>query len=203
MHKYCQTYRTFIKNQLEYYKTCAELPLKVFFEVAETGNINLLVTDGKVENDILLEVWEKLIAEYAQIDNNKIIADVLDKTDQVFKQAALYCEVKAMFLYLIGAYKQEYVDRLKSLGYKVDMDNRPAMIESIQRGDNRSNHIATKMQILQKDIEKYSSKKRTSFDGAMAWLSSNLGFEPNDNLSVLRYLEYKKQIAERAKAKRK
>ena len=75
-------------------------------------------------------------------------------------------------------------------------------IESIQQNDRRANHISTRMQIIQKDIEKYSDGKKASFDSVMAWLSSQLGFEPKEDLTVLRYLEYKKQINERNKAKR-
>ena len=72
----------------------------------------------------------------------------------------------------------------------------------MQNNDRRANHISTRMQIIQNEINSYSTGKKASFDSVMAWLSSQLGFEPKEDLTVLRYLEYKKQINERNKAKR-
>lgn len=186
-----------------HYKRCAELPLKIFFEVAETGDVNLLlINDEKEPIEILIEAWETIIKEYAKLDNNSSIQDVLEKSDKMFTQSALYCEIKGMLLYLVGAEKQEYVDRLNTLGYKMDISTNENKIKSIQQGDQRANHISTKMMFLQKDIEKYQGGKKQTFDGAMAWISSNLGFEPKEDITVSRYIEYKIQINERNKAKR-
>jgi len=189
---------------LEHYKTCNELPLKIFFTVAEKGDVTLLLKEESevIDTAILIEAWENIIIEYGKLDNNQSIIDVLDKSDQMYTQGALYVEIKGMLIYLVGAEKPEYVERLAELGYNIDMSSRETMINTIKQGDARSNHISTRMQFLQKDIEKYSEGKKQTFDGAMAWISSNLGFEPREDLTVSRYVEYKKQIRERNKAKR-
>ena len=182
------------------YKSIKDLPLKIFFEIAETGNIKLL---GNESESILVERWEKIVLDYGKYDDNQSIQNVIDKNDQLYTQAALYCEIKAMLLYLLGAEKQEYVDRLRSLGYYIDLTTHIKKVESIQASDRRANHISTRMQIIQKDIEKYSDGKKASFDSVMTWLSSQLGFEPKEDLTVLRYLEYKKQIIAKQKARSK
>ena len=181
------------------YKSIKDLPLKVFFEISETGNLKLL---GDEIEAILIERWEAIIIEYGNYDDNQSIKDLLEKEDQLFTQAALYCEIKGMLLYLVGGENQEYVDRLNQLGYKIDLSSNKTKIKSIQDNDQRANHISTRMQFIQKDIEKYSDGKKASFDSVMVFLSSNLGFEPKDDLTVLRYLEYKKTINVRNKAKR-
>lgn len=182
------------------YKSIKDLPLKIFFEIAETGNVKLL---GNDKLDVLVDRWEGIVIEYGKYDDNQSIKNVIEKSDQLFIQAALYCEIKGMLLYLVGAEKKEYVVRLNELGYKIDNSDHKKKIESIKASDSRANHISTRMQIIQKDIEKYSDGKKASFDSVMAWLSSQLGFEPKEDLTVLRYLEYKKQIIAKQKARSK
>lgn len=181
------------------YKNCKELPLKIFFDIAETGNVDLL---GEGEKAVLVQTWETIVIEYGKLDHNNTIQDVIEKSDQLYTQAALYCEIKAMLLYLVGAEKQEYVDRLNELGYKIDISDRKKKIESIKNNDQRANHISTRMQFIKNDIKKYSDGKKATFDSVMAWLGSELKFEPKEDITVSRYLEYKRQISERNKAKR-
>ena len=186
------------------YDTCKILPLRIFFEISETGNVELLIiNNAEIAKKILIETWENIVIEYAKIDGNQQVKDVIDKGDEIYRQAALYCEIKGMLLYLVGADKQEYVDRLNELGYIIDITDHKKKIESIQNNDRRANHISTRMQIIQNEINSYSTGKKASFDSVMAWLSSQLGFEPKEDLTVLRYLEYKKQIDERQKARAK
>lgn len=181
------------------YKSIKDLPLKIFFEIAETGNVQLL---GKDKVETLVDRWEVIVYEYSEADDNKAMQNVINKNDELYNQAALYCEIKGMLLYLVGANKQEYIDRLKILGYKINTSTRKEKIQSIKENDSRANHISTRMQIISSEIETYSSGEKASFDSVMAWLSSNLGFEPREDITVLRYLSYKKQISERNKAKR-
>ena len=181
------------------YKSIKDLPLKLFFEIAETGNIKLL---GNEIESVLVERWESIVIEYGKHDNNESINQVIEKSDMLYNQAALYCEIKGMLLYLVGSEKPEYVDRLNQLGYKIDNSSHETKIKSIQANDQRSNNISTRMQVIKSEIDNYSSGKKASFDAVMAWLSSNLGFEPKEDITVLRYLEYKIQINERNKAKR-
>ena len=181
------------------YKSIKDLPLKLFFEIAETGNIKLLGND--IES-VLVDRWESIVIEYGKHDNNESINQVIEKSDMLYTQAALYCEIKGMLLYLVGSEKPEYVERLNQLGYKIDNSSRKTKIESIQANDQRSNNISTKMQVIKAEIDSFSSGKKASFDSVMVYLSSNLGFEPKEDITVLRYLEYKKQINERNKAKR-
>ena len=181
---------------MEYHKSCTTLQLKVFFEIAETGNVKLLLISGKEDTVKLMDAWEDILEEYSQLDKNMALMNVMEQRETLFKQAALYCEIKAMLLYLVGGYKQEFVDRLNELGYRIDKDN---LIQSIKRNDQKSNNISTRMQIIQKDIESHSTGKKSTFDQTMAFIASELGFEPNENLTVARYLAYKNQINERNK----
>lgn len=185
------------------YDSCKILPLRIFFEVTESGNVDLLIIDNaKIDKKILVETWEDIVLEYAKLDGNQQVQDVMDKGDELYRQAALYCEIKGMLLYLAGADKQEYVDRLNELGYNINTESRESKIECIQKNDRRANSISTRMQIIQKEIEGYGDgSKKSSFDSAMSFLGLNLSHIPDENITVARFLSYKKQINEINKRK--
>lgn len=179
---------------MKYYNSCKVLLLRIFFEITETGNVELLIIDNaKIDKKILVETWENIIIEYSELDGNQQVQDVMERGDELYRQAALYCEIKGMLLYLVGADKQEYVDRLNELGYNVDTSSRIAKRKSIQKNDRRANNISTRMQIIQKEIETYSKGgKKSSFDSAMSFLGMNLPHTPDENITVSRFLAYKK-----------
>ena len=187
------------------YDSCKVLLLRIFFEIIETGNVELLIIDNAtVAKKILVETWESIIEEYAKLDGNQQVQDVMEKGDELYRQAALYCEIKGMLLYLVGAYKQEYIERLSELGYNVDDSSRISRRKSIQQCDRRANNISTRMQIIQKEIESYSEGgKKSSFDAAMSFLGMHLPHLPDENITVSRFLAYKKQIIDRQKIKNK
>lgn len=178
---------------MSYHKSCKTLPLKLFFEIAETGNVKLL-GDGEIVE--LTDVWEKILIEYSELDNNMTMNNIMDLEEEQFKQMALYCEIKAMLLYLVGAFKQEFIDRLNQLGYKVDKDN---LINDIKRNDQKSNNIFTRVKMIKADIKNMTSGKKSSFDKEMSIIATQLGFEPNEEVTVARYIEYKNRIKETKK----
>jgi len=189
---------------VEFYSNCSELPLKIFFDIANTRDYTLLLK-GKykyIDDIILAMAWEDIMHEWITLSENNSAKDVIAKTDQQFKEAAKYCEIKAMLLYLVGGFKQEYIDRLNQLGYKINTTDREQLIKSIQTNYRRTNQINTKVKIIQKDIERSIGKtKKQTFDAAMAELSIELKFEPDQNITCARYLEYKKIIRERNRKK--
>ena len=191
-------------GKVSVYNSCKILPLRIFFEITNIGNVELLIIDNAtVAKKILVETWESIIEEYAKLDGNQQVQDVMEKGDELYRQAALYCEIKGMLLYLVGAYKQEYIERLSELGYNVDDSSMISRRKSIQQCDRRANNISTRMQIIQKEIESYSEDgKKGTFDDAMSFLGLNLPHMPDENITVSRFLSYKKQINERNKAAR-
>lgn len=189
-----------ITEKVLVYETCKVLPLRVFFEITDTGNVELLIIDNaEIAKKILIETWENIVIEYAKIDGNQQVQDVIDKGDEIYRQAALYCEIKGMLLYLFGAENQGYIDRLNELGYKIDTSSRVKKINSIKQNERRANHISTRMQIIQKEIESYGEGKKGTFDDAMSFLGMNLPHVPDEDITVSRFLAYKKQIYGRHK----
>ena len=93
------------------YSTCKELPLRVFFDICDTGDLNKLVTNGNYLEDELSEIWEAIIQEYGKIDGNMAISTAFEKSGEIVRNMAEYIEVMGMLMYLqeIGV-KMEYVE---------------------------------------------------------------------------------------------
>lgn len=190
---------------MEYYKNCKQLPLKIFFKIANSGDIKLLLIEQTEDVDINLleEAWRLILEEYGKIDLNPSINDTLEKSDLIFRYIAELCEVKAMLLYLIGAYKMEYVERLRDLGYSINMSSHKDMIISINKANSKNDGLKNRIRSLKKSIDAHVEGGEQDFDAVYVWLCVNLGFEPKEDMTVSRYLQYKKQIHERNKRDQK
>src|SRR5574343_915557 len=149
------------------YSTCKELPLRVFFDICDTGDLNKLVTKGNYLEDELSEIWEAIIQEYGKIDGNMAISTAFEKSGEIVRNMAEYIEVMGMLMYLqeIGV-KMEYVDRLKELGYNVTLTS--DYLESIYKSGRRAKGTITRINILKNELEGLKEEgNKSSFDQAI------------------------------------
>ncbi len=176
------------------YDSCQTLPLKLFFKVAETGDLNHLVIQGMPKN--LLDLWQKILIEYGNLDGNFLISDTFDKQGQIMTYAATYVQVDAMLIYLKHfRYDQGYVNKLTELGYRVNPDN---YITDIERNQRTVKNIKSRIMMLQNEIESLKTDgNKSSFDEAVSYLSANLSIWIPDDITVARYVSLKKVIREK------
>jgi hypothetical protein len=176
------------------YDSCQVLPLKIFFQVAETGNLNLLAIQGRPNN--LIDIWQKILIEYGELDGNYLISDTFDKQGQIVRYAATYLEVDAMLIYLKHfKYDQDYVDRLLELGYRINPEN---YITDVERNQRTVKNIKSRIMMLQNEIESLKTdSNKSSFDEAISYLASNLNTWVPDDITVSRYVTLKRVIREK------
>jgi len=180
------------------------LPLRTFYAIIESQDITKLAIAQHVPQAQLEQAWEAIMKEYAKLDNNVSVSEILDLNAETWRLVCEQAEVKAMLLYLVGAYNEQYVQRLKELGYPIDLSSLESKKKSLVLCDRRASHIKTKVLLLKKQIQSLSetdSNKGGSFDHTMGWLAIHLNFEPKNDITVSRYLSYKSQIILREKAK--
>lgn len=155
---------------------------------------------GSYSEDELTEIWEAIIQEYGKLDNNMAISTAFEKSGEIVLNMAEYIEVMGMLMYLqeIGV-KMEYVDRLKDLGYTVNLTS--DYLESIQRSSSRAKGVITRINILKAELSGMKEDgNKSSFDQAVGNLSASLQMWVPDDITVSRYLELKKVVNERNKA---
>lgn len=169
--------------------------MRVFFAVAETGNLNLLVKSGKPPKD-LIELWEAILTEYGKLDGNLLLNDSLEKQKQMVSYAATYVEVTGMLLSLKHfRYREDYITRLSELGYHIDETQ---YIPDVERNQRTVKNIASRMLMLQKEISSLKEEgSKSSFDDAISYLAANLGSWVPDDITVARYISLKKVIKEK------
>ncbi len=178
-------------GQFLVYDSIKTLPLKLLFEIAETGNLSLLLIAGNCPN--LIDVWEKIIKQYGEADGNFDVNTTIEKQNQIVDYAAQYIEVMAMLVYLqYFGYNSEYANRLIDLGYRITQENYEVEAKQYER---KVKNLATRIMILQKEIESMKTDKpTTSFEDVIAYLCAALQMNVDHNLTVAQYIAFKKII---------
>lgn len=193
-------FRRSLSESRRCYKYCNELPLKVFFNICDTGDLRKLVIKGSWLEDELYEIWEAIIQEYGKLDGNMAITTAFEKSGEIVRNMAEYVEVMGMLMYLqeIGV-RMEYVERLKQLGYNVTLSS--DYLESIYKSGRKAKGTITRINILRGELEGIKEEgTRSSFDQAISNLSAALQVWVPDDITVSRYVELKKVVNERNKA---
>lgn len=176
------------------YKTLDKLPIKTYFLIEETGDINLLLFEGeKCDENELNVLWLKLQAEFSDLAQ-----DPEDKKSLRILKEVKRCETKhqlidAFCVCLDFDWDEEMVQILRNWGYVLTEENYYEDLEKIKR---ESEGLLIKAENLKKLLPKSEeSGSNVTIDDVLASHSSILGFDFDyETISCKKYLAHKKQI---------
>jgi len=117
--------------------------------------------------------------------------------------AAKYLVEKASLLMIAIKVDEVIINDLRFRGYKISTDNDKKYLESINAGLRRVTNLSTKIGLANSQMEEIiamaKSVKRKSADELLAEVSAGLGFAVDDNVTLARFNEYSKIVAEKNK----
>lgn len=127
-----------------------DIPLKIFFEVVETGDLKLLCRKGvSVGEEVLENCWEDIVRQNSK-ENGNLNYDVYIEHLQIYtKLLAEYNLVKACLMRLSISYDKTAAEVLEGRGHKVDRTDLPSSVDLINR---RTNNLATKLATKRREI---------------------------------------------------
>lgn len=172
-----------------------DIPLKTYLDVVESGDFNLIVTGGQVDREGLVKAWEKIVE-----DNSKATGIVSYGTYKTLlisyaKLIADYNIVKAQLVKLMYVVDDPSITELGKKGYKIDTSSTLRYTESITAALHRSDNIITRIQVKQKDLERFikssESGRKVTYEELMANLNSSIGFAEG-GVTLARYNEYQR-----------
>lgn len=200
------------------YKGCKDLPLKNFLQVIATGDYKYLYKVKSYENFSRIEstnlsiLWNDIILEYAELDNNLEIHGSFENQKVIYQLENLYVVIKAMIRTLMfitphtkparyGKTASKTIDDLSKLGYKIDTSSSAAYAASISAADKRANSIISQVNIrkAEMDADNEGDYEKISFEKTLSILNSSLGFQVPEDITVAMYCEYKKVITKKSK----
>lgn len=166
---------------------CEVLPVTVFFKIIETGNLQLLVVDGKATDSELNTTWENILFEFEKLTNsNEYHMHIREQGEDVRRINRLNALVA---LYYIGAYGGEDISEDASFW-----------------GVNGTDYNAVKLEIMRErtrlniaSIEK--SKEKPKQDFYELWTAVENGLNRSidvENCSVRKWVALCKSLEKKA-----
>lgn len=202
------------KVTTEAYYAYGDIPLKVYYEVASTGDVFLVQRTGKINPDACREKWEDIVKANSEANDNRKYfkyRNILKVHGGLVQE---YSVVKAMITKLLYEVDKEYIDFLNIKGYRIYTGKGDYSLTKEQRNEKyamslvnaskRADNLLTKIQsnkneldLLQQDNEVLSSN--ATMGAALANVGSILGFDIPDDILLCKFNEYVKIANAKAK----
>lgn len=163
------------------YTSVDTIPAKIFFKILETGDVTLL-TDEKVEENKLIDIWNTIKNEDAELAKNPKDTKVINVSKQIEAILAKMEAVNLAVFHLKVVKDDELMQMLKDYGYRFT-DNLEKDLETIER---ETEGLIIKLKSYQRQLQKLvpdteETKENVPFDECVLGYSaiSGLMFKPN------------------------
>lgn len=173
------------------------IPLKLYLEIAGSNEYQRLVISGKATDHECLQAWERIIQKNYEVNGGFDYLNYKDTLQAYGRLVAEYNLIRCYLIKLVFMVDNDYIAFLSERGYKIKTTNSIEYAESINACLIRSENLITRITMKANELKEYikeSSGEVTTFEGIMAGLSMALGFEVKDDITLLRFNEYKKLI---------
>lgn len=177
--------------------TYHNIPFRLFIEIVNTGKTELL---GGLDYN---EAWLQIIKDNAEATDNSQFNFYTKTFLKKSALAAKYLVEKASLLMIAIKVDEVIINDLRLRGYKINTNNDKKYLESINAGLRRVSNLSTKIGLANSQMEEIiamaKSVKRKSADELLAEVSAGLGFAVDDNVTLARFNEYSKIVANKNK----
>lgn len=183
--------------------TYDDILLKLYIDIANTGDFLKLAKSGKASEQDCLTAWEQIIRRQEKVTGTNQYNSVL----QLLKGYALlmndHTVIRACLIHLLSApIDWEVVQTLHAKGYEIDWGNK---VVSIQNSLRRNENLITKATMKQKELQRImqsreEKKESKGFEEILAVLNYQLGFNVNEDITLARYNEYQKILKKKQQA---
>jgi hypothetical protein len=196
------------------YYSYDDIPLKLFVEIAQTGNVARLCVSGLPTEEELVNRWEDIIQKNSKANGDNTLSNyTLELEEYNFMlleyNTANACIVKLMLCLLAGEPKDdEAIESLNSFGYGIrDTGSRDEYVESINAAVRRANNVLTRIKVklnqIRADFETKGTEQSQSVEEMIGIVSAAIGYEISGDVTLSRFNSYKKIIRQRRVKKEK
>lgn len=170
------------------------IPLKIFLEVLNTGNLTLL-TDDKKQLATISQVWSQMEADYELLGLSGNTNKLLNLTSRIEKLKVKYDAIGfALDALRFDPDDTDFMARLNSFGYAI---NKKTHFEDIDRIDRESQSLLIKIKRLKQKLPKYDKNdKTTTIDRVILGYSAITGLQFDTNKITVVQFHSLKELAE-------
>lgn len=186
-----------------------DILLKKYIEIANTGNLELLIVSGKPSNEELSEAWESIIAENGKVSNDNqynIYQNLIQDYALLIAQQTVVSACLEMLWWKVDF---DLIEEVRSRGYKIDTATALTYKNSLESGKHKCSNLITKAESKRKDIERQfgakddKQRKEHTYDEVIGFLELALDRTIMDaeTLTLAKYNILKKGAEQRHKSK--
>lgn len=195
------------RRRYKVYNSTEVLPLWNFIKIKETNDFKYLYKADREDyfeielKDDLTKEWDNICDEFAKIDQS--VSVVYDIQNQIYWRHSQYLVELNMIRWLLFDTNVEYIQELRQKGYRLRNTSNQSYWEDLEKAFQRVKHHINQMDRLRNQLpKKEEDRQTTSFYAIIAWLSSQMGYDVKDSITVAAYLEYSKIIKKKLNGKR-
>lgn len=178
------------------------LPVKVFYKIVETQNLNLLPKNSHSKKE-LVTIWLKIYDEFQNRDNNELSKRIFRISVDIEYLHSKFNLIVMCIDSLKFDYNKELINILKEHGYHI---NEKGYAKSLESAERNAKGIFAKIELLKNQLPKETkAKKESSIDDVLAGYSTILGFNIGDfnKITCSEYLGWKNQVEVKIKNQEK
>lgn len=188
--------------------TYDDIRLKLYIDIAKTGEFTKLVKIGKSGNDECLEAWEEIVKKHQTESGSQQYNAFFRLSKGYLMHLNDHATIRACLI-LVGLNNLfldwEYLKILSDKGYKIDTSTPEKVLESVTLNLHRCENLITKAITKKNEIDLMLKQRESSGDGPtfeqmLANLNYALGFNVNEDLTLSRYNEYQKILKAKQKS---
>lgn len=191
---------------MRYYTKCEHLPLRVFFEVVNTGDLSHLYVGKKQKTDNIEDVWDDLQDEFGRLSTESSYSNYLDKANKVNQLKNTYMHIKFMLGHMELRFEYDWYVLLMQMGYYIEVQKtREEYLQSLQVVGSQCEGLVTEIAIIMGEMNNNSEDgKELNFEDVYAWLLMNSnGAAIERDIPVSQYISMKRAILKMHKSMKK
>lgn len=179
------------------------ITLRLYLDVAKTGNVFWLSREGKATREECLFQWEKIIKDNGNATGSFDYDYYFNLEQSYGLLIADYNTVKACLIKLAFVIDDDVIIYLKTKGYKIDTSGKTAYEDSLQAAIKRSDNLITRITMVTKELTKINESGDKSvmptLEQILANISYHVGFVIPNDVTLSGYNVYLQLVQEKYK----
>lgn len=173
--------------------TAETVPAKVYFKIADGGELKLLSSDGSHSKEELEAAWKKISDEYNAISHE---SKESAKNLNIYKRLeSLVSEYKSVLYYITSARylrDPEMILQLNEWGYKIEWNEKDSVEDLLSQLDTAENHLEglmIKIKVERNKLPKPKSGTHITFEENVLGYAAftDQGYVDPNTLPLLQY----------------
>lgn len=185
--------------------------LRVYYDVALTGDYSKLLVNGTYSEESGVKVWEEILRDNCSATNNRKYKQYIDAYKEYLRLTNDYSFVKTAILRLhFDPIDHDLIKDLSTKGFRINTEDSTKYATSLKVCENQSRGYRTRIEVQKKAIErmrkdetKNAKNKSSSMQANLARVGTALGMVLPQDILLCSFNEYTNIIREKETAARK